>query len=218
MNKHYPIALDLINKSVLVVGGGSVAERKVKSLLQAGANVTVVSPKLTSKLQELVDSDLISCEKRNYQTTDIENKFLVIGATDISAVNRKVAEDGSARNLLINIVDQPELSNFNVTAAVRRGALCLSVSTDGKSPALSRKIRKELQEKYGSEYGEFLELMGQLRKEVIEKIAKEEKRKQIFRELAYSEAINYMKNEDYKQAEEIINGILPDEIMVELVD
>lgn len=216
MVKHYPIALDLVDKAVLVVGGGDVAERKVRSLLAAGAKITVVSPELTLKLQELAEEDLIFCEKRNYQTDDIEGNSLVIGATNVPAVNKQVAEEALERNLLVNVIDQPELSNFNVPAVIRHGSLCLSISTDGKSPALSRRIRKELEQKFGPEYGDFLDLMGNLRSGIITEVADEDERKQIFRELAYSEAINHLKKGNYKQAEDLINDILPEQIEINL--
>jgi len=216
MAKDYIVALDLKNKPVLVVGGGNVAERKVKSLLKVGAEVTIVSPELTPELEELVSKDLVSCEYRNYQTEDVKDKFLVVGATNLPSVNKKVAEDGLAKNLLVNIIDQPELSNFNVTAVVKRGPLCLSVSTNGKSPALSRKIRKDLGEEFGSEYDLFLELMGEIRREVIERVKQERDRKEIFRNLVYSEVIDHLQNEDYQQAEEVINNLLPSEMKVKL--
>jgi precorrin-2 dehydrogenase/sirohydrochlorin ferrochelatase len=207
--------LDLTGKAALVVGGGNVAERKVRSLLKAEAEITVVSPELTSKLQEQLENNLISCEERNYQSRDIENKFLAIGATDSSEVNRKVAEDALALNLLVNIIDQPQLSNFNVPASVRQGSLCLSVSTDGNSPALSRRIRKELETNFGPEYGEFLEIMGELRSEIIQKVPEEKRRKEIFRELAYSKVIEYMREGNYSQVEKLINDILPEKINIE---
>lgn len=212
MAKYYPLALDLATKEVLVVGGGSVAERKAQSLLESKAEVTVVSPKLTSRLQEQADKGLISYKKRNYRTTDIEGKFLVIGATDNFEVNRKIAEDGLERNLLINIVDQPEISNFNVPAVIRQGSLCLSISTAGKSPALSGRIRRELEEKFGPEYGEFLELMGNLRAEIISKVDDINERRRIFKELAYSKVIDYIRVEDYQRVEELLNNILPEDV------
>ncbi|SJZ66655.1 precorrin-2 dehydrogenase/sirohydrochlorin ferrochelatase family protein [Selenihalanaerobacter shriftii] len=215
---HYPIALNLDNKSILVVGGGTVAERKVGALLETGADITVVSPELTPKLEEQKDQDLISCERKNYQTADIEDEFLVIGATNSPDVNKQIAEDAFARNLLVNIVDQPEISNFNVPAVVREGALCLSISTGGKSPALSGRIRRELEEGFGVEYDHFLELMGDLRGKIIAKVNKERVRKQIFKDLAYSKAIKYMQEGSYQQAIEIINNILPSEIKVALLD
>lgn len=212
MAKYYPLALDLADKKALVVGGGTVAERKVQSLLEAKAKVIVVSPELTSELEELAKEGLISHKDRGYKSTDIADKFLVIGATDDFAVNKQIAEDGVAQNLLVNIVDQPEISNFNVPAVVRQGSLCLSISTEGKSPALSGRIRRELEEEFGPEYEEFLDLMGNLRAKVIAQVDDIKQRRRIFKELAYSKVINYIKAGNYKQIEELVTDILPEEI------
>ncbi|ADL12085.1 precorrin-2 dehydrogenase/sirohydrochlorin ferrochelatase family protein [Acetohalobium arabaticum] len=212
MAEYYPLALDLATKEVLVVGGGAVAERKVQSLLDAEAEVTIISPGLTSKLKRQAEEGLISYEDRVYQSSDIDGKFLVIGATDDSEVNEQIAKDALACNLLVNVVDQPELSNFNVPAVIREGSLCLSISTDGKSPALSGRIRRELEEEFGPEYGEFLDLMGRLRSEVISKVDDIQERRSIFKELAYSEAIEYIKSEDYQKVEKLLDSILPEDI------
>ncbi|MBM7623079.1 precorrin-2 dehydrogenase/sirohydrochlorin ferrochelatase family protein [Sporohalobacter salinus] len=217
MAKYYPLALDLVDKKVLVVGGGTVAERKVQPLLESEAEVTVISPELTFKLKEQVEEGLISYKDRGYRSTDIEGKFLVIGATDNLAINKQIAEDGLAQNLLVNIVDQPEISNFNVPAVVRQGSLCLSISTDGKSPALSGRIRRELEEEFGPEYKEFLDIMGKLRVEIISRVDDSKVRRRVFKELAYSEIIDYIEVGDYKKVKELINNILPEEIELEEV-
>jgi precorrin-2 dehydrogenase/sirohydrochlorin ferrochelatase len=165
--ERYAISLDLNGKYCLVVGGGQVAERKVHSLLECGARVKVVSPGISPELKDLVAKEAISYRPGRYRVLDLEGVFLVIGATDREKVNRQISDDCLKRNLLVNIVDDPAKGNFYVPATVNRGSLNIAISTGGKSPLLARKIREELEEMYGPQYGEFLDLLGVLRVKLL---------------------------------------------------
>lgn len=190
---HYAIALDLTGKACLVVGGGQVAERKIHSLLDCGACVRVVSLELTAGLEKMAEAGLIDYRQGRYHTSDLLDVFLVIGATDSEKVNRQVAADCLARNLLVNIVDNPAQCNFYVPAVVKRGPLTIAVSTGGKSPLLARKIREELELAYGPQYGEFLDLIAGLRKDIISKVSDSKKKKEILEGLVSDEVMDLLK-------------------------
>lgn len=208
MSNLYPVYLDLRRKKCLVVGGGKVAERKVRSLLDCGAEVYVVSPQLTTELAGMNRAGEIVYIERNYTTTDLESAFLVISATDDEKINRRVAVDCLERNILINVVDDPAKCNFIVPAVFRQGALSVSVSTEGKSPLLARKIREDLPAVFGPEYGEFLELMGDLREQIINTVAVPEERRRLFYDLVNSDILELLKNGQHEKVKERIGLVL----------
>jgi len=180
MYNYYPVYLSIRARKCLVIGGGKVAERKVKSLLGCRADVWVVSPSLTEGLTELTEANQIHYLPREYSLEDLEGCFLVISATDDEDTNRKVADDCLACNIPVNVVDEPDKCSFIVPSVMRRGDLCIAVSTGGKSPLLARKIRERLEELFGPEYAEYLELMGVLRKKIIREVHDKESRRKIF--------------------------------------
>ena len=145
MSSYYPVYLSLEGKKCVVVGGGEVAWRKVETLLAAGTKVCLVSPEITPGIDELVKAGKLVHIRREYRTGDLEGAFLVIGATDNEDINRQVACDAEKTGILVNIVDVPKLCNFIVPSKVERGDLIISISTGGTSPALAKKIRKQLE-------------------------------------------------------------------------
>ncbi len=205
---YYPVYLKLDGKKCLVVGGGKVAERKVRSILEAGARVYVVSPVLTNWLEEAAAKGTVTAIRRNYTTTDLENAFLVIGATDVPVINSRIARDCHDRNILVNIVDSPADCNFIVPSVFRQGSLSISISTDGKSPMLARRIREELETEFGPEYHEFLELMSDLREHIIRNVPDEEQRRDMFKELVYSDIIQLLKDGQREKVKERISYVL----------
>ncbi|MBI3585385.1 MAG: bifunctional precorrin-2 dehydrogenase/sirohydrochlorin ferrochelatase [Nitrospinae bacterium] len=208
MPRYYPAYLDIKDKRCLVVGGGAVAERKVNSLLKCGAKVSVVSPDLTKRLKELNSEREIKFLKGEFKEKYLKDIFLVIGATDKSNVNFKVYESANKKNILVNIVDSPELCNFIVPSVVERGALTIAVSTGGKSPALSKKLRKELEDRYGFEYAKFLNLMGNLRKRISSEIMDKRKREEIYKNLVDSDIIKLIRNGKDGQVKKRIDAII----------
>lgn len=204
MGEYYTISLNLKGHKCLVVGGGKVAERKVQTLLNCGANVFVVSPDVTSQLFSQANSGTIDYIARKYKSTDLADVFLVISATNDDKTNRQVAEDCFMRKILINVVDDLPNCNFIVPATLRRGPLTISISTEGKSPMLARTIREQLEQQFGPEYGSFLEIMGQVRQRAIREIPDEIKRRQIFEYLIKSDLLELIKSgQDYKVKERI---------------
>ncbi|MBW2492639.1 MAG: bifunctional precorrin-2 dehydrogenase/sirohydrochlorin ferrochelatase, partial [Deltaproteobacteria bacterium] len=147
-----------------MIGGGSVGTRKVLTLLACGANVTVVSTAVTEKLHQLSNNGVIKLKERPFRTTDLDNRFLVVGATDNQELNFKIHAEAEHRGMLCNIADRPEVCNFILPSIVNRGDLIIAISTSGKSPAFAKKLRKHLEKEFGDEYAEFLNLMGAIRK------------------------------------------------------
>ncbi|MBT0653412.1 precorrin-2 dehydrogenase/sirohydrochlorin ferrochelatase family protein [Geomobilimonas luticola] len=165
--QHYPVNLVLAGRRTVIIGGGAVAARKCESLLATGSRITVVAPCLDPALEKLCRENRIVHESRPYRYGDLDGAFLVFAATGDAAVNRAVAEEAAARGILADIVDAPECSTFVTPATVRRGDLLITISTGGKSPALSARLRAELAERYGGEYGTALELLGAIREKLL---------------------------------------------------
>lgn len=206
MDKCYPISVRLSGKKCLVIGGGRVAQRKVMSLLECGALVTVVSLELTEGLKELAVAGQLVYRQGAYETSDLLGAFLVIGATNNDDVNRKVAQDCFDRNILINVVDDPPNGNFFVPAQVRRDSLSIAVSTDGKSPMFARRIREELENIYPTEYGDIVNLIGELRLKVINEIADEQEKAQVLRQMADHNLMQLLREGHYDRAKELVKG------------
>lgn len=167
---YFPIFLDLTGKKCIVVGGGGVAERKCEALIKAGAEVTVIAPMITKGLKDIHAKGQITYIKRDYSSDDLLPAFLVIAATDYEEVNQKVAEDASAANKLVNVVDAPLLCNYITPAVFQRGLLTIAISTGGASPAIAKEIREELQKLYGPEFAKRLEKVKNARTKVMKEI------------------------------------------------
>lgn len=191
--RYYPVYLDIQNRNCLVVGGGSVGTRKVMMLLTCGANVTVVSLAATKKLQELSKNGVIELKERPFQTADLDDRFLVIGATDNQELNRQIHAEAERRGLLCNIADRPEACNFILPSVVNRGDLIIAISTSGKSPAFAKKMRKHLEKEFGNEYAEFLNLMGAIRKKLLSEDHEPEAHKHLFEELIERDLVQILK-------------------------
>ncbi len=168
MPGYYPAFFNVRGKSCVVIGGGKVALRKVRTLLAHGANVKVVSPYLCLELSQLADSGRIEVIRQNYQPGDLKGAFLVIAAAT-SDVNKKVTDDARQEKALLNVADNPEQSDFIVPTCLHRGDLTIAVSTAGKSPALARKIRIGLEQHFSEEYAILITLVEEVRSELKER-------------------------------------------------
>ncbi len=169
----YPIFLKLEEKKCLVVGGGRVAERKTRSLLAAGANVKLVAKKTTTALSRLARERKIRLLKKYFVPSHLKDVSLVLCATDDKKLNSRVAREARRRGILVNVADSPELCDFFLPAALRRGHFQIAVSTAGGSPAIAKRVRDELARRYGKEYGELTGLMRSMRLKVIREIPEE---------------------------------------------
>lgn len=181
--KYYPVFIDLTGRRCLVVGGGSVASRKVISLLEAEARVVVVSPTAGEEISRLASEGRIEWRKREFADYDLEGSFLVIGATDDPQVNRRVFHEAERRAMLANVVDEPEACNFIVPALVSRGDFQVAISTGGASPVLARKLRRELEKRFGPVYGEIVEELAHIRASLKDKLASEPERRRFWEKL-----------------------------------
>jgi precorrin-2 dehydrogenase len=202
--RYYPVNLDIQNRKCLVVGGGSVGTRKVMTLVECGAVVTVVSSDVAEELLELAKKKMIELKKRPYESSDIDGMFLVIGATDNEELNRQINKDAEHQNKLCNIADRPEACNFILPSIVNRGNLVIAISTSGKSPAFAKKMRQDLEKEFGEEYDKFLQLMGAIRKKALSEKHEPEAHKHLFEQLINRGLVDMVRNND----EERINSLL----------
>jgi siroheme synthase-like protein len=166
---YYPIFLKIQGKRCVVVGGGQVALRKVRMLIDCKARVTAIAPAFLPGFEQLVKNRALRLIQRSYKPGDLEHAVLVISATNEKGVNKRVAQDAKKQGVLVNVADDPERSGFIVPSFFKRGNLIIAVSTSGISPALARKIRTKLEKSFGEEYTSLLSLIGEVRSELREK-------------------------------------------------
>lgn len=165
--KYYPINIDIRSRIVTIVGGGAVAERKCRTLLEAGATVRIIAPRLSPGLQGLLKTGMIAHVAREYRRGDLAGSFLVFVATGNRTVSMAVAEEVTEWRILANIADMPERSDFTTPATVVRGDLLLTVSTGGTCPILAGEVRGELDARYGEEYAVTLRVLGAVRERLL---------------------------------------------------
>ncbi len=159
----YIACLRLTGRRCLVVGGGDIGLEKVEGLLACDGRVTLVAPEAVPGLEELAAEGSIAWERREYETADLESTFIAIAATDDTDVNIRIYEDAERRAMLVNIVDVPPLCNFILPAIVRTGPLAIAISTAGASPALAKRIKREIAEEYGAPYARMAEILNEVR-------------------------------------------------------
>jgi precorrin-2 dehydrogenase / sirohydrochlorin ferrochelatase len=206
--RYYPAFLDLMDVSCLVVGGGQVGERKVKTLQSCGARVFMISRELTPYLEEEVRQDRIELLAPDYQPGHLTGKFLVIGATDDSLLNGKIGREARERGILCNIVDKPQECNFILPSLVTRGDLTIAVSTAGKSPALAKKVRQDLEQEFTEIYGLYLELLGQIRNEILARKMSQQENKKIFQTLVNSPVLSWLKSGNFEPIYDFMDHLL----------
>ncbi len=199
MTKYYPAMINIENKNCLVIGGGKVALRKIKSLLDYNVNITVISPKLCSELEDILSQNKINWLKKSYNTIDIKDSNFIFVATNDKSVNKMVYKDAKKKNILVNVVDNSDLCDFIIPSKVKRGDLTISISTNGKSPALAKKIREELEERFGDSYKTFVNLLGEVRELASERIKDIKTREALYKNLVYSDYIEQLNNDDKNQ-------------------
>lgn len=206
--QYFPISLDINNRSCIVIGGGKVAARKVKSLLASGGLVTVISPALDPELAGLARDGSINWRSRGYEKGDLARAFLVIAATDDVTVQEDVYHEAEENNILLNVADVPKWCNFILPATVRRGELTLSVSTAGRSPALARRLRKELEEQYDSAYDILIRILGRLRPIVLDRGLDHSQNKIIFENLLHRDMIDWIRQRNRSRLNQHIRSTL----------
>lgn len=208
MPAYYPVFLDIRGKRCLVVGGGSVAERKVQSLLACGAKVTVLSHTANPALRALVERGDVDAELRGYSPGDADGYFVVVAATDDRALNQQVFADVEARGGLVNTVDDPEHCRFIVPSVVERGSLTVAISTAGKSPALARQMREEIEAIFPAEYADYLEQLSSLRRRLRERMSDSTAREETWRALMASGLLDLLKQGRTSEAEGLLEQVV----------
>ena len=193
---YYPIYLDITNKRCIVAGGGRVGERKVERLLECGAHVVVISRELTPLLEKMKGEGRIDHIDDDYGDACLEGAFIVIGATNRDDVNKRIAREAERRGIMVNIVDDPARCDFILPSLVQRGDLVIALSTGGKSPALAKKLREDMEASFGPEYGIFLEIMGELRKAAIAGGCPSEDNKKMFELLVKSDILRLIREKN----------------------
>jgi precorrin-2 dehydrogenase len=159
----YIACLRLKGRRCVVVGGGEVGLEKVEGLLACDGDVTLVAPDAIEPLRALADERSIRWERREYRPEDLDRTFIVIAATSNTDVNIGVYEEAERRAMLVNVVDVPPLCNFILPAIVRTGPLAIAISTAGASPALAKRMKREIAESYGEPYARLAELLNDAR-------------------------------------------------------
>jgi precorrin-2 dehydrogenase/sirohydrochlorin ferrochelatase len=206
--QYYPIFLDIKGRSCLVVGGGDVGTRKVEMLLECGAAVTVVSIATTETLKRLCEEKRITLEIRGYSPSDLDGRFLVIGATNDEQLNQQLSLDAKNQNLLCNIADRPAACNFILPAIVQQGDLVMAISTSGKSPAFAKKLRKDLERQFDEAYAVFLNLMGAIRSRLLMEKHAPEQHKPLFQKIIQSDIISWIQNSQFEDIDGLLLEVL----------
>lgn len=200
----YPLALKTAGRRCLVVGGGRIAARKARSLLECGADVRVVSPEFVPELEDMAADGAIKVATRPFEPEDLDGCLLAIAATNDNAVNRAVYDACKERGILVNVVDVPELCDFYVPASVQRGDLQLTVSSGGACPALSKKLRRELEQHFGPEYGPYLRLAERLRLALLDRVEEPARRKEALSAFLASDALAMLAQGREEEAERLL--------------
>jgi len=203
-----PIALKIQGRRCVVIGGGAVAQRKVGLLVECGADVAVVSPAFTPTLEARAARGEVRLVAESFQPSHLAGATLAIAATDDRAVNESVLAAGKERGVLVNVVDVPELCDFFMPALVRRGRLEMAVSTGGACPALAKRLRKELAERFGPEYGTYIEMAARLREALKAQVPDPATRKRAIEAFLDSQALEYVRQGRPETAENLARQCL----------
>ena len=204
----YPIFLtDLQSRRCLVIGGGAEAERKVDGLLAVNATVTVISEILTDNLLLWANEHRITWLPRAWQPGDLKGAWLAIAITHDSALAARLKDEAENHGVLLNVTDDIPHSNFVAGSVMRRGPLSIAVSTSGCSPALAARIRKQLEQTFGPEYADFLDLLGELRLSVAARRLTLDARKALWAQLLDSEVLDLLRKGQPQQARRLASRL-----------
>jgi len=210
----YPVNLDVRGQLCVIVGGGTVASRKLESLLPCGAEIRVISPIVVGRIAKQAEAGLIDWQQRAYRSGDVQGAKLVFAATDNGTTQKQIVADADAAGILVNVIDMPKHCSFQVPASLRHGDLLLTAATGGGSPALAARIRKEFAGTYGSEYGTLVALMAGLRTDVVGLSDEVADHKQMFENLLDSDILLCIKEKRWEDLNTLLRTILPAEIDV----
>lgn len=177
---YYPIYIDIEDRAVLIVGGGAVCARKAETMMRYGGRVTIVSPEITDEIAAWESDGALDVRRKMYEESDLDGASIVIASTDDQCVNARVARDCRRRRIPVNVVDVTHLCEFIVPAIIEKGSIQIAISTGGKSPALARTLKEDMQRMIGPEYAEVNDLLGTLRKSAKSVLPTDVDRKRFF--------------------------------------
>lgn len=206
----YPIFLNLKEKDVLVIGGGKVATRRVHSLIQEGAKLTIISPHVTEELEKTIESNSIDHIKRGFQHGDIQkqNFFLIFSATNDNEVNRQVFFEANHLGIPVNTADEKDLCTFIMPSVVDRHPLKIAISTDGQVPLMSRRFRERFEREYGEEYSHLVNLCGIIRKKMLKESVKNDTYYKFVDAMMEKSVIAIFKDKDNQKLNDLLLGLL----------
>jgi len=205
MEHLYPIYLHVAGKNCLIIGGGPVAERKAASLLEYGANIKIVSPGAEKRIADWAEQNRLQWIARAFDRHDLENVFMVFIATDDNSLNKEIADLCRQKGILVNAVDDPPNCDFFVPSVLRRDSLAIAISTEGRSPLFAARLRRRLETIITEEYGQFVDILGQIREELRHSSLDITQRKQVLEQIVDSDLLDLLLDGRHKEAEERIN-------------
>lgn len=208
----YPINIRIAHRLCLVIGGGPVALRKVKGLLQGGARVRVISPAVEPELRRLSELQDIEWFQREYVEGDLRGAFLAFAVTDNDAVQDKIMNEAARSTVLLNSADDPRRCDFHVPAHFRRGKMLITVSTGGGSPALAKRIREQLEDTIVPEYEAVVDLLSLIRNEVVGRNGDSAAHAELFRRLLQAGVVELLLAANWFDLQMLLLRELPDEI------
>jgi siroheme synthase-like protein len=203
----FPVFLKLKGRRCLVVGAGTVAEAKVRSLLEGGEDVHVVGPRATETLQQWAGEGKLVWHSRSFEPSDLDGMFLVVAATSSRQLNERVYQEAARRRVLCNAVDDPAHCDFYYGAVARSGPLQIAISTSGCSPALAQRLKREFEKQFGPEYGAWVEQLGKTRRRLLARSMGSKRRQRLLHRLASEEGYAaFVRNKAAKKSVELVSG------------
>lgn len=205
----YPAMLNITGKKAVVVGGGPVAARKVRSLAAAGAQIEVISPEVSEAMSQLLGCNGVRWLRKEFSPSDLVGAFIIIAATNSRETNQLVNKSTSPHQL-VNLADDPEESSFIVPASFQKDKLSIAVSTHGASPALSKRIVQELREQFDDEYISYLSFLDKCRAAIKQSFSDPSIRQLVFKELASPAFEKRAKVASCSEREQLLEEVLTD--------
>ncbi|MCM3245846.1 NAD(P)-dependent oxidoreductase [Cytobacillus pseudoceanisediminis] len=196
---YFPLLMNLDYKKVVIVGGGHVARQKAEALLPTKAQVTVISPVVTEKLEQYIHEGLVTWKEKSFEPADLDDAALIFAVTNDEEVNNAV-EEAAQHWQLLSRADAKGRIDFINPAVVRRGEFVLTVSTSGASPGLTRKVKSELAEEYGEHYAQYVSFLKEARQRILVKFTGDEK-KQLLAELLDPQVLKWVEQGDMQKCE-----------------
>ncbi len=206
----YPVNLNITNRKCVLIGGGRVALRKLRTLLECDPALVIISPEVSAEIATLIAERNISYENRCYRIGDLKGAFLCIAATNDRRIQSAISEEAAEEKVLLNSVTDPEICDFQVPATIRRGDLLVTVSTCGGSPALSKKLRKQLEKEFGPEYSVLVKLFSQIRQQLLTSSWRPESLRPVFQQIDSDKCLRHIIADDWQALENDLKRQLPE--------